>query len=709
MAKPIGSTHPQAVPGVPGRSRLWPLALGLGLGVLPLGVVAQEPVLEDLPPGPEVLDGVVVEDPFRFLEDEKVAEGWIEVQNRRTDRELRDKLPLAAAERLGELLSIGVLSGPQLKGKRLFTSKREGDQERPVVWVEDELGKRILLDPNAWKAEGKIALDWMVPSEDGRYVAYGTSLNGDEESTLSVIDVESGQKLSEKIPWTRACSVAWLPDNSGFYYTRYPEGGGLYHRKVYRHTLGKAWKDDPLIFGDQLEDKTDWTSVDLSEDGSRVVVHVSKGWSRTEVYWAKTEDHAFRTLFDGYSAKLYTQDWIDGQVLAMTNFEADRWRIVRIDPEKPEPKSWTEIIPEGAAVLEDFHVVGNHLVLQSTIKGVSRLSLHSLAGTYWKDLDLPTLGSIGSLSGHRTSKKVVASFSSYFHPPSLLEFEIPSGRTRTLDSIQVDFPIDDFTVEQVEYPSYDGTSVPMLLVHKKDMILDGSHPTLLYGYGGFNSSMQPGFQRNLLFWLEHGGVYAVAQIRGGGELGEAWHQGGKQDKKFQVFFDFEYALRYLIRTGFSRPDRLAIMGGSNGGLLVGATLTRAPNLFRAAIGSVGLYDMVRFAKFPPAELWVDEYGNPDRADQVGYLYGYSPYHQVMDGVRYPAALLLTADKDTRVHWAHTAKFAARLQEAQAGPQPIYFHMDKAQGHGAGKGRSDIIQGYLLRYAFLFDQLGVTRP
>lgn len=661
------------------------------------------------PDATEVLHGYPVADPYRTLETEAGAAAWIRVQNRKTQAYLREKGSPEAERRLEDLLSIGVVSSPAVAGGRILYQRRDGDQEQPIlVWRRGDR-EVPLVDPNKLSKRGEVALDWFFPSRSGKLLAYGLSKDGDEESVLRVMAVDGGRDLGLEIPHTRACGLSWLPDDSGFYYTRYPGQGGLYHRKVYLHRMGEDPARDTLVFGEGRE-KTDWPSPVVSDDGERVFVQVSQGWSRSELYMLDHGTTRAVRLFGGEDARVENPTWARGKVYALTNFEASRWKLVRFDPGRPQVADWETIVSEGEGVLEDYRVVGDHLVVHRVVRAVSRLTIFDLDGRSPREVTLPALGSVEELGGERARGPAVFSFSSYFYPPAVMALDPETAAVRVVTQVEAGVATDEYVVEQVDYPSFDGTWIPMFLVHRKDMVRSGDQPTLLTGYGGFNVSLRPGFQRNLLFWLEHGGVFAVANLRGGGELGESWHRAGKREKKFQVFLDFEYAMRFLVRSGITRPARLGIQGGSNGGLLVGAMITRAPHLFAAAIGSVGLYDMIRYHRFPPAELWVDEYGNPEESTDIGYLLGYSPYHQVVDGVRYPAVLLPTADKDTRVHWMHTAKFAARLQEAQAGPAPILFQLKQKQGHGAGKGRSDIIQDYRDRYAFLFSHLKVPgRP
>lgn len=653
----------------------------------------------------ERVHGYRVRDPFRVLETEAGARRWIEIQNRKTETQLRGLGGPGVAARLGELLSIGVVSRPRVSGGRTFYLARdEGVEQSILYWLDGE--KPVpLVDPNELSRGGeKVAIDWYYPSRTGKLVAYGLSKDGDEESELRVVEVETGKDRGERIPHTRACDLAWLPEDAGFYYTRYP-AEGLYDRRVHLHRLGDDPREDPLVFGEGRA-RTDWPSVGLSPDGRQVLLGVFQGWTSSELHLLRHGGRVVRPLFTGHASRLEGAEWLGNRIVARTNHGAPRWRLVSLSPGRPEPEHWRTLVPEGAGVLDAHLVTGKYLVIHRVERAVSRLLVHRLDGTLLREIELPGPGTVADIDAEPAGGPVVFTYSSFFHAPEVFRFDPAAGEVESVARVATDVDTSRWVVRQVDYPSYDGTRVPMFLVHEEGLELDGDHPTLLSGYGGFDVSLTPSFRRNVLFWLERGGIYAVANLRGGGELGEAWHRAGKREKKFQVFEDFEYAARYLHREGYTNPARLAVIGGSNGGLLVGAAITRFPHLFRAAIGSVGLYDMLRFHRFPPAELWVDEYGDPEDPADFGYLLGYSPYHQVVDGVRYPACLLVTADKDTRVHWAHTAKFAARLQEATASEHPVLFYLSRKEGHGSGKGRSDIIREYTRKYAFLLAALGL---
>ncbi len=649
----------------------------------------------------ETLHGLTVRDPFRPLEQREAAQAFIDAQNAQTNAWMQAHARAGVRERLDQLFDIGSLGGAAHAGDRVFFTRKEGDQEQAVLYVQVGAGApRPLIDPNALDAEGRVTLDWYYPTRDGRLLAYGLSKDGDENSTLRVIDVDSGAHRPDEIAFTRACSLAWLPDASGFYYTRYP-ATEAYDRHVWFHRLGADPAQDERVIGkERLPERTDWPGVLLSPDGRHLLMVRYVGWSESTLHLLDRATGAWTDVAPEKPGLFEPLAVLDGQIWAATKHDAPRGRIVRIDPARPQ--GWAEVVPQQETPLEASAVSSDAIVTLHLDAAAAKIQRWGRDGKLQGEVPLPVAGTVSDLFARPDDPRVHLSFQSFFVPPSI--YRLDGLKPQLTAKVETDLDTSAYVVDQVEYRSYDGTAVPMFVIHRKDLKRDGTNRTLLYGYGGFNVSMTPSFSRNVLFWLEQGGVYAVANLRGGGERGEAWHQAGMFDRKFQVFADFEYAARHLIREGYTRPSRLAILGGSNGGLLVGALVTRAPFLFRAAVGKVGLYDMVRFTKFPPAELWIKEYGSPDDPSQLPYLWAYSPYHQVLEGVEYPAVLLTTADKDTRVHWAHTAKFAAALQAASAGGRPVLMRFETQAGHGAGKRTSAVIEEYAELYQFLLGTL-----
>ncbi len=685
-----------------------------GNGSKPLCDSTAAALAAGLPPVPEAkrdavkenLHGYEIRDPYRWMESEEKALPWAEAQNARTRNYLDSFQYPGLKEQVESFFSVGFISDPALGGSRLFYMKRDGENlEQPQLFVREGNEERILVDLNRIDPEFKTAVDWFVPSRDGRYLAYGLSKDGSENSTLHVLNVDNGTLLADRIPETRHSDVCWLPDNSGFYYTRYP-AGDQYNRRAYFHKLGDDPKNDPLVFGEK-RDKAHFTGLGLSDDARHLIVAEHHGWTETDLYLLERESGKLRPLVLDPGASIHAYHMAKGKIYILTNKDAPNFRIAAIDPKNPAPENWQTVVAEGDRPMEDFRIHGNALVIQTLANVANRLEIFDLSGKQTGMLTMPAVGMLTGVAGNWGTSRIAFVFNSFFYPPTLFTADLEKIGQGPEKTVEILAPIqpEDFQVRQVLYPSYDGTKVNLFIVHKKGLALDGETPTLLYGYGGFQVNMAPYFSRRVATWIERGGVYAVANIRGGGEFGERWHKAGMREKKFQVFEDFEYAARYLIREGYTKPARLVVEGGSNGGLLVGAMMTRSSELFAAAVGSVGLYDMVRYQRFPPAELWIPEYGSADRPEDTGYMLGYSPYHQVLPGVRYPAFFGHTADTDTRVHWLHTAKFVAELQADTAGKAPILMWLDRRAGHGAGKGKTDIIQEYYDKFRFMFSVVG----
>ncbi len=683
--------------------------------LLLLSPALEAPMAETKVPAPpreelvETLNGYAVQDPYRGLEDMKKAGEWVDAQNAKTDAYVKTHADPRVAKRLEKLFQIGTVGGATLAGPHVLFTRKEAGQQQPVLFVKTGEGAaRALLDPNRIDHKGGVSLDWYYPSRSGRFLAYGTSRDGDEVSTLRVLEIATGVHQPDTIPFARACSLSWLPGDVGFVYTRNP-GREAYDRHVYLHHLGQdPAKDERLMGKERLTDRADWPSLELSEDGRYLSVVRYESWSKSTLHILDRHTGEWTDVSHTKEGIFSVPTFVDGWFWFTSNHGAPKGRVVKAKAEALQPADWQEVIAEGEWPLESFGLVPGGLMALHLVNAASQLSHYDRAGASRGEVKLPAIGSVRSWTAKHDDPRLLVGFDSYFYPPAILQTQVGEkgpGALKVFTQVQADFDTSAYTVEQVHYPSYDGTRVPMFLVHRKDLKRDRNNRVLLYGYGGFNVSLGPGFARNTLFWLEQGGVYAVANLRGGGELGEAWHKAGMFEKKHQVFSDFEYAMRYLHREGYTRPEKLAVMGGSNGGLLIGAAITQVPHLFKAGIAKVGLLDMVRYHKFPPAELWVDEYGSADNKEQTGYIWAYSPYHQIIDGVRYPAVLASAAENDTRVHWNHTAKFVARLQEAQTGDSPILMRFERAAGHGAGKATKAITTEYVETYLFILSQLG----
>jgi prolyl oligopeptidase len=665
----------------------------------------------------ETLHGTSVADPYRWLEngEAKEVQEWTEKQNQFTRKHLdavrgRD----AIAARLDELLKIGTISAPAVAKGRYFYERREGTQNHAILyWRQGLHGEdKVLLDPNTLSKDGTTAMDWWNVSDDGRLLVYGLSESGSERSVLSIRDVDTGRDLPDKIEHTRACTIAWQPDGKAFYYTRYPAPGSVpkgeenYHRHVFYHVIGTDPAKDPEIFG-KGRDAQDWPSVQISPDGRWLLVTESQGWSKSEVYLKDLKAGSdFVPVVEKIDA-LYGVDVQNDRLYITTNEGAPNYRVFSADPEKPGRANWKEIIPESKDVLQGAGVVAHKLAANYLVKVTSRLRLYELDGRFIQEVPLPALGTTGGIGGEWDGDEGFFSFSSFSYAPSVYRFDYKTGKTELWDRVHADINPEAFETRQVFFESKDGTSVPMFVVHKKGLPMDGKSPAVLNAYGGFNVSLTPGFTRNYYLFLEKGGVVAVANLRGGGEFGESWHQSGMLDKKQNVFDDCAAAAEWLIKSKLTSASKLAIWGGSNGGLLVGAMVTQRPDLFRAALCDVPLLDMVRYHKFLIAKLWIPEYGSADDPAQFKTLYAYSPYHHVKDGAAYPAMLITAAESDTRVDPMHARKFAARLQAASSGANPVLLRIETKAGHGAGKPRSKTLDELVDAWSFLFWQLEVS--
>ena len=575
---------------------------------------------------------------------------------------------------------------------------------------------RVLIDVNKMSTDGTVALDWWFPADDGKYIAYGTSPNGSEESTLHLIDTATGKLLPDVIERTRFASLAWKKNNSGFYYTRHPkkgevpDGEEVYHVKVFYHALGTDPEKDPLLFGEGRNPQ-DIPSVNLSEDGRWLLITVFQGWTKSEMYLQDLSSKNPPVEITTGKEFLYSGDFLKGKLYITTNEDAPRFRVFTADATNPKRENWKELIPQSDAVLQSASVTGGKLFAQYEHNASSELKIFDVDGKKLRDIPLPTIGTVNAVAGKWDVSELFFGFQSYTVPPSVYRYDLSTGATSLWT--KVDAPSIDpsgFEVQQVWYNSKDGTRIPMFVVSKKGIEKNGKNPVLLTGYGGFNVSETPSFSRSMYLWMEHGGIYAVANLRGGSEFGEDWHRAGMLEKKQNVFDDFISAAEYLIAQKYTDKDHLSILGGSNGGLLMGAMITQRPDLFRAVICAVPLLDMLRYQNFQIAKLWIPEYGSAEDPKQFDFIYAYSPYHRVKQGQEYPAILFMTADTDTRVDPMHAKKMAALMQaEAKNGAskeKPILLRIETKAGHGQGKPVAKQIEENTDMYSFLFWQLGV---
>ena len=686
------------------------------LGTLGCGTAGVKPPPAKSEAVVETIHGVPVSDPFRWLEtgENPEVQAWTESQNAHT-RKMLDPLKVRTSlrARLEQLASIGRVRSPRVFGRRVFFLKRVGLEAQPGLQVRDGFTgpTRRIIDPNTMSADGTTALDWWHPSPDGSLIAYGTSEGGTELSTLRIRNVENGQDHPEAIPNTRACGIAWLPDGSGFYYTSYPALGSVpkgeekYYRKVWFHKVGDDPSADRLVFGEKRA-KEDWPDPVLSPDGRYLVINVFQGWSKSEVYLKDLQEEGrWIPVVEKVDAQ-FSARVVGGKLLVFTNHEAPRYRIMSADPATPKMENWTELVPQGDATIRDFEVFGDRIALLELRDATSRLRTVGLDGSGGPVIDLPELGAVWEFHADTAGTVLVFDFTSFFHPPALYRYDGASGKVTCFEKLTVNIDTSRFEWRQVWVESKDGTKVPMFLVHARGLAADGRHPTLLYGYGGFAMPQMPYFGSGLIAWLEHGGVYAMPGIRGGGENGEEWHKGGMLANKQNSFDDFIAAAEWLFRQKITSPDKLAISGGSNGGLLVGAVLTQRPELFRSVLCGVPLLDMVRYHRFQIARIWIPEYGCADQPEDFKWLYAYSPYHRVAKGTAYPAVLLTAAEGDTRVDPLHARKMGARLQEATSSGRPVLVSIEKKAGHGAGKPLAKVLDQLVDEYSFLMWQLGM---
>jgi prolyl oligopeptidase len=669
--------------------------------------------------------GIAVPDPYRWLEDPDAPEtrAWIEAQNRLTFAFL-ESIPerTRLRERLTQLWSYERYSVPQVEGGRYFYTRNDGLQNQAVLHVQDgpDSAPRILLDPNALAADGTVALAGVEPSPDGKLLAYGIAAAGSDWQEWKVREVDTGRDREDRLRWIKFSRAAWSRDNAGFFYSRYDEpaaGEKLqavnYFQKLYYHRLGTDQAADELIHHDPAE--KEWAfDAEVSEDGRYLVIAVRKGTDprrRIHIKDLTRADAPVERLIDSFEA---AHEFLgnDGPVLWLrTDAAAPRGRVVAVDIEAARASGapvLRELIPELADTLVEASVAGDFFIASYLRDARAAVRLHRLDGTFVRELELPGPGTVAGFRGERRSAETFFSFAGFTSPVSIHRLDLRALESSVFRSPRLQFRPEEYVTEQVFYSSRDGTRVPMFLTRRKDLA-PGPRPTLLHGYGGFNISITPSFSTLALAWLELGGIYAVPNLRGGGEYGEAWHQAGIKLRKQNVFDDFIAAAEWLIAASHTTPRQLAIHGRSNGGLLVGACMTQRPELFGAALPAVGVMDMLRFHKFTIGWAWVSDFGSPDDPAELGALLAYSPLHNLRPGTRYPPTLITTADHDDRVVPAHSFKYAAALQAAQAGPAPALIRIDTKAGHGAGKPTSKLIEEAADQLAFLVECLGVRTP
>jgi len=670
--------------------------------------------------------GVPVEDPYRWLENEDDPEvlAWTEMQNART----RAALEASPArpwirQRLSQLLRLGMVGVPVSKRGRYFFEERKGTDELPILYVQQGLrgSPKVLVDPHTLTQGMTTTIQHWSPSPDGSLLACALSEAANDQATLRVMQVATGEWLDDVIPSDLYPSpmtpVEWAHDGRGFWYSRRrpstPKGEEKFHQKLYFHLLGRDFGDDPLIFGESFK-KEDFPWVRLSHDGRYLVVNMAiraERVRRTEVYLHDLQDpsRGFIPIIRGIEAEFYASFHRD-RILVQTNHEAPRGKLVgaRIQDVQDGNIRWETVIPEGPGPLEMFAAVEDSIFAVTLENVCSIVRRYDLAGRIVEEIPLPGQGVTSAVRGEEEGSEAFLDFSSFLVPSTVYRYDVAGDTLETYRTIEPAIDPGQFEVHQVLFASRDGTRVPMFLVHKKGLALDGNNPTVLYGYGGFNISLTPVFLNTIMPFIDCGGVFARANLRGGGEFGEHWHEAGMREKKQNVFDDFLAAGEWLIAQGYTRPSKLAIFGRSNGGLLVGAAMTQRPELFQAAIIGAPVLDMLRYHLYHGGRLWIPDYGSVEEPELFPYLLKYSPYHNVRDGEVYPATLIYTADRDDRVDPMHAYKMAARIQAAGS-PQPTYLRVERKAGHQGGAAVSRVIDLFTDIWSFAFEQLGMHAP
>ncbi len=659
--------------------------------------------------------GTMVKDPFRWLEDDNAEEtlAWVKAQNKTTDGYL-EKIPFRDnfKKRLGELWNYERYSAPFKEGDKYYFFKNDGLQNQSVLYVQDKLGgeAKIALDPNKFSSDGTTALGAISFNKAGNLMAYQVSEGGSDWQTIKIKNMDSGKTLDDKIDWIKFSGIAWQGD--GFYYCRYPEpkeGDELSARnefhEVWYHKVGTAQSEDKRIYFDKAQ-PTHGFFANVTNDERFLVVQTWESTSGNALAFKdlKKGGDEFVDVVRGFKYDYNVIDNIGDNLLMRTNDGAPNQRLVLVPTDNPSPENWKELLPESKDVLESVRLIGGKIVARYIHDASSLVKVYDLEGKFLGDVKLPGIGTVGGLSGKRDDNTAFYSFASFTRPTTIYKLDVNTLQSEVYKAPQIDFDADQFETKQVWYTSKDGTKVPMFITHKKGLKMDGKRPTLLYGYGGFDISILPSFNTTRLamcpLLIENDGVFAVANIRGGGEFGADWHKAGTLDQKQNVFDDFHAAAEYLIDQKYTSSEKLAIYGRSNGGLLVGACMTQRPDLYAVALPAVGVLDMLRYQEFTIGRAWAADYGLSDTKKGFGYLSKYSPLHNVKE-IEYPATMITTADHDDRVVPAHSFKFAAELQAKQKGENPLFIRIETGAGHGAGKSTTKRIEEAADLLAFMF--------
>ncbi len=666
--------------------------------------------------------GTKVADPYRWLEDTDSADtkAWVAEENKLTFGFL-NQIPERAwiKERLTKIWNFERYGVPFKEGGRYFYSRNTGLQNQSVYYTMSSLTAepKLLLDPNTFSADGTASLGGMAVSKDGRLLAYAIRTSGSDWTEWKVRNIATGKDLADDLKWVKFSGASWTADSKGFYYSRYDEPkepalrGANYFQKVYYHRIGTPQSADKLIY-ERPDQKTWMFGASATDDGKYVVIDVRQGTEdKNRVYYleAASADAPVVKLLDKQDAAYDFVDNIGPVFYFRTDLNAPRHRIIAIDTRHPEPANWKEVIPQTAENLDSVGMINNQFVVSYLKDAHTVVKTFDVNGRLVRQVDLPGLGTADGFSGKRTDTETFYAFTSFINPATIYHYDMVTGKSTLFRKPKVDFNSDAYETRQVFYTSKDGTRIPMFITCKKGLQLDGNNPTLLYAYGGFNVSLTPFFSPRNVVWLEMGGIFALPNIRGGGEYGQEWHQAGMKLKKQNVFDDFIAAAEWLIANKYTSTGKLAINGASNGGLLMGAMVTQRPDLWGAVLADVGVMDMLRFQKFTIGWAWVSDYGSSDNADEFKALYAYSPLQNVRPGTAYPPTLITTADHDDRVVPGHSFKFAATMQAAQAGAAPVLIRIETKAGHGGGKPTWMQIEEATDMFGFVVKELGLKLP
>jgi len=663
--------------------------------------------------------GTKVADPYRWLEDDRSEETaqWVKQQNAVTDAYL-ESIPYRnqIKERLTQIWNYQRTSAPFKAGGRYFFSKNDGLQNQSVYYMQEalEAEPKLFLDPNTLSDDGTVSLTNFKVSNDGKYLGYGISRGGSDWREFYIKDIESGKVLDDHLQWIKFSGIAWYKD--GFFYNRYPTPekgdelkGENKNSQLYYHKVGTPQAEDKLIYDDKAN--PDWSfSAQVTSDERYLIISVTESTSGNALYFKDLKkDGPVVKVITSFDKDYSVVEHVDGKLWVYTNDEAPNYQVMAVNTQKPNRENWETFIAEDKQnVLEAIDLTGGKVFANYQQDAHSVIKTFSTTGKYLYDVDLPSIGTVSGFDGKADDTETFYTFSSYTYPSVVYKYNTETRESEVYSQTEIDFDIDKYETKQVKFKSKDGTEVPMFIVHKKGLELNGKNPTWLYGYGGFNISLNPRFDVRRLFWLENGGVFAVANIRGGGEYGEKWHKAGTKMNKQNVFDDFISAGKYLIDNNYTSPQYLAAQGGSNGGLLVGAVINQAPELFRVAFPQVGVLDMLRYQHFTIGRYWATDYGTSEESKAMfEYIYGYSPLHNISSDKNYPAVMVTTADHDDRVVPAHSFKYISALQKANTGIKPTLIRIEADAGHGAGTPTAKTIEEWTDLYSFTFDQMGLS--